>query len=762
MDDLALLDLLECPVCFEKLDATAKVLPCQHTFCKPCLQRILKSQKELRCPECRTLVLCSIEQLPSNLLLIRLLDGVRCGPNITRFGSIQRSGVLSSPASIRRVPRGLQLHQHRLATNPRIHMEGVPRAKALYTYRGHNPGELRFNKGDIIMLLRQLDENWYLGEVNGISGVFPASSVQVIKHLPLPQPLGRALYSVDLRSRDKAENKDCLTFHKPNTTARQLLQTSKSHWSPQFKCASLRTASPKAKGTDSSAFPKVPDSRRKSLRQFSITTALNTLNRMVHAPAERQVLEISSPVLISSSNPTVATQSSEKAEFPYGTPLQLRAVSSLRVLSTITAVLKYLMQVLVEEASGKQPPLTQGQQHQFFSTVKPRSFRMGSSHPARGADAAPQAATPPLTPCLPRCVALHPYVAHGPDELELQKGEGVRVFGKDHDGWLRGMSLVTGRVGIFPSNYVAPLFSRKSNLSDSKMPSLYASWTLSTSSLSSQGSISENGPRQSRALKPALLPVPITSPGRSTATGQASRRGRGSTRKTRLARFIFSPYLLLWNSCPNTLGKRPGQAGPPVQVAGSLRRPLTAALRPQPFQLYQHVSPQPHSIPPGAGMAEAGTRPNFSHEASPVLVVRGGESRTPSVCSSVILDAKDPPAKSEAAPKPPASAPPSILVKPDTSRNSSEKHHSPPPPKRHSLQPSPSLPRGRTEPTAMVEALLPEATLPGPELAVLYSPRTSSSPLHQRRALHPKALSLDLSGQLTFPVKKSYSSISAN
>lgn len=90
----------------------------------------------------------------------------------------------------------------------------VPRAKALYTYRGHNPGELRFNKGDIIMLLRQLDENWYLGEVNGISGVFPASSVQVIKHLPLPAPLGRALYSLDLRSRDKLENKDSLTFHK--------------------------------------------------------------------------------------------------------------------------------------------------------------------------------------------------------------------------------------------------------------------------------------------------------------------------------------------------------------------------------------------------------------------------------------------------------------------------------------------------------------------------------------------------------------------
>ncbi|NWU48661.1 SH3R2 ligase, partial [Dromas ardeola] len=650
MDDLALLDLLECPVCFEKLDATAKVLPCQHTFCKPCLQRILKSQKELRCPECRTLVLCSIEQLPSNLLLIRLLDGVRCGQNVTRFGSIQRSGVLSSPASLRRVPRALQLHQHRLATNPRIHMEGVPRAKALYTYRGHNPGELRFNKGDIIVLLRQLDENWYLGEVNGISGVFPASSVQVIKHLPLPPPLGRALYSLDLRSRDKTENKDCLTFHKrgkrenwavpgvtsepchhvslclfqPNTTARQLLQSSKSHWSPQFKCASLRTASPKAKGADSPAFPKVPDSRRKSLRQFSITTALNTLNRMVHAPAERQALEISSPVLISSSNPTVATQSSEKAEFPYGTPLQVSAsyypVPGSLGHSAAIVTLPHLQHHVSAYMYVRKLKYAGG-------SVISRTFSLGLSSPGFS-----------------------------------RSGRGRRSR-----AWLPRAQSHAGMD-------VAGLSRGKSNLSDSKMPSLYASWTLSTSSLSSQGSISENGPRQSRPLKPALLPVPIPSPGRSAAaSGQASlRRGRGSTRK-------------------NGSLQRPGQAGTPVQVAGSLRRPPTAAGRPQQFQLYHHASPQPQSIPPGAGMAEAATRSNFSHDASPSLVVRGGESRTPSVCSSVILDAKDPPAKSEAAPKPPASAPPSILVKPDTSRNNAEKqvktvrfqNHSPPPPKRH-------------------------------------------------------------------------------
>lgn len=60
--------------------------------------------------------------------------------------------------------------------------------------------------------------------------------------------------------------------------------------------------------------------------------------------------------------------------------------------------------------------------------------------------------------CFNRSVALHSYTAHSPDELNLQKGEGVRVLGKYREGWLKGMSLITGKVGVFPSNYVAPFF----------------------------------------------------------------------------------------------------------------------------------------------------------------------------------------------------------------------------------------------------------------------------------------------------------------
>ncbi|XP_048348043.1 E3 ubiquitin-protein ligase SH3RF2 [Sphaerodactylus townsendi] len=733
MGDSALFDLLECPVCLEKLDVSAKVLPCQHTFCKPCLQRILKSQKELRCPECRTLVLCSIEELPANLFLIRLLDGIRLGPSVMKFGSLQRSGGLSSPASVRRLrgdPRGLQLNQYRLTSHSRIPMEGIPRAKALYSYRGHNPGELRFNKGDIIILHRQLDENWYLGEINGVSGVFPTNSVQVIKQLPRPLALCRALYNFDLKSRNKNDKMDCLTFHKgdiitvisqvdenwaegklgdktgifpilfvePNTTARQLFQTTKG-----LQSSPLRRSLPRAKCMESPAFCKGSESRRKSMKQFSITTALNTLNRMVHLPTDRQSLEISSPVLISSSNPSVAIQNSEKAEFLYSTPVQVNTsyYSTPGSLGNSTAIvtLPHLQQQL--------------------------SVNM--------------------------CVALHSYTAHGPDELELQKGEGIRVLGKYQEGWLKGMSLVSGKVGIFPSNYVTPFFRKSSSFPDSRMPSLYATWTLSTSSLSSQGSISENGPRQSRPLKSAFMPTSLASPVRDLSVPTASeqtasqRRGRGSNRK-------------------NGSLLKPVQPIAIIPFISSLRRTSATPLRPQQSPIYQQIS----SLPRGTGAADTAARPNFSHDSSLVLVPRSGNSRAPSVCSSV-LDTKELSTKGELTLKPPASAPPSILVKPDTSRNGTEKqvktvrfqNYSPPPSKRHSSQLSPSLPSGKTEQGGTNETTQTESAK-GPDASSLHSHRNSSSPVHQRRMLHPKTSSLDQAGHLTLPTKKNYCSISEN
>ncbi|XP_054424212.1 E3 ubiquitin-protein ligase SH3RF2 [Pteronotus mesoamericanus] len=689
MDDVTLLDLLECPVCFEKLDVTAKVLPCQHTFCKPCLQRIFKARKELRCPECRTPVFCSIEALPANLLLVRLLDGVRSGQSSGRGGSFRRPGLLTlqDGRKSRTNPRSLQSSPFRLVPNIRIHMDGVPRAKALCNYRGQNPGDLRFNKGDVILLRRQLDENWYQGEINGVNGFFPASSVEVIKQLPQPPPLCRALYNFDLRNKDNSDNQDCLTFLKddiitvisrvdenwaegklgdkigifpilfvePNLTARHLLEKNKGRQPSRTKSLSLVSSSSRSKATNTPTLRRGPGSRRKAPGQFSITTALNTLNRMVHSPSGRHMVEISTPVLISSSNLSVTTPHMEKADVPPGS---------------------------VGQVSAYHPtPTSPGQSTAIVSL--PGSQQHLSAN---------------------MFVALRSYSAHGPDELDLQKGEGIRVLGKYQDGWLRGVSLVTGRVGIFPNNYVIPIFRRPSSFPDSRSPGLYTTWMVSTSSVSSQGSFAEGDPRQSRPFKSVFVPTAIVNPVRSTGglgtSGQGSlRKGRNSMRK-------------------NGSLQRPVQSGIPTYVVGSLRRSPTMVVRPQQFQFHQ---PQMVSSSP---LAEMGPKPAPMGEPALTCVSRGSDTRIHSAASSIIMEGKEIPVKSEPPPKPPASAPPSILVKPENSRNGSEKQvktvrfqNYSPPPSKHSTSGKPDQPAAPKGPQ-------PDAGPLGPDMTILFAHRS--------------------------------------
>ncbi|XP_078267419.1 uncharacterized protein LOC144599995 isoform X2 [Rhinoraja longicauda] len=155
MDHMALLDLLECPVCFERLDGTAKVLPCQHTFCRTCLQQISHSHKEVHCPECRSPVTCSIDDLPANLLLVRLLDGIRYGQTNARptpppADQHQGSGP-SEPVN--------SLHSGLVKTPPPAH------------------GPLEQN--NILKVIRRVDENWAEGKLGDRVGIFPVSFVEM-------------------------------------------------------------------------------------------------------------------------------------------------------------------------------------------------------------------------------------------------------------------------------------------------------------------------------------------------------------------------------------------------------------------------------------------------------------------------------------------------------------------------------------------------------------------------------------------------------
>lgn len=116
MDEWMLNDLLECSVCLERLDTSSKVLPCQHTFCKKCLEEIVESHKELRCPECRVLVDISIDELPPNVLLMRILEGMKNAPKKRVSGSKIHQGVLGHGASSVTTHHGSTVSQHHSTT----------------------------------------------------------------------------------------------------------------------------------------------------------------------------------------------------------------------------------------------------------------------------------------------------------------------------------------------------------------------------------------------------------------------------------------------------------------------------------------------------------------------------------------------------------------------------------------------------------------------------------------------------------------------
>lgn len=99
VEELAVMALLECPLCFEQLDASAKVLPCQHTFCMSCLQKhqAAHAPSPLLCPDCRAPVPArTVEELPANLLLVRLLEGLQGSSRPSRDRQRARYSVPSS------------------------------------------------------------------------------------------------------------------------------------------------------------------------------------------------------------------------------------------------------------------------------------------------------------------------------------------------------------------------------------------------------------------------------------------------------------------------------------------------------------------------------------------------------------------------------------------------------------------------------------------------------------------------------------------
>ncbi|XP_078533173.1 E3 ubiquitin-protein ligase SH3RF1 isoform X2 [Lissotriton helveticus] len=505
MDESALLDLLECPVCLERLDAAAKVLPCQHTFCKRCLLGIVSSRNELRCPECRTLVDCGVDDLPSNILLVRLLDGIKQRPRKAGNGgngtnSLRTHGGTAASCGGKdlQCPQGGQPRVQ--AWSPPV--RGVPQlpcAKALYNYEGKEPGDLKFAKGDIIILRRQVDENWYHGEINSVHGFFPTNFVQIIKPLPQPPPQCKALY--DFEVKDKEADKDCLPFSKDDILT--VIRRVDENWAEgmlgdkigifpisyvEFNSAArllIELDKPSGSGMDSgegtsgaihgNSTQKHTDTKKNTKKRHSFTS-LTMSNKSSQSTQNRHSMEISPPVLISSSNPTAAARINEL------TGLSCSAPSQVHISTTGLIVTPPPSSPVITGPSFTFPPevtyqAALGDLNPPLLPPPPLAAVIASTSAAASSSAAgPRPAPPSIDPIATLrsqnrpsvYVAIYPYAPRKEDELELRKGEMFLVFERCQDGWFKGTSMHTNKIGVFPGNYVAAVTRAVTSASQAK------------------------------------------------------------------------------------------------------------------------------------------------------------------------------------------------------------------------------------------------------------------------------------------------------
>merc|ERR1711953_90553 len=92
--------------------------------------------------------------------------------------AIQRSLNEEKAKEVKKEPEIPSLYYSTLQTSP---TSPGKRVKALYDFEAAEDNELTFKTGDLINLIEESDPNWWEGELNGKTGLFPSNFVEPVK-----------------------------------------------------------------------------------------------------------------------------------------------------------------------------------------------------------------------------------------------------------------------------------------------------------------------------------------------------------------------------------------------------------------------------------------------------------------------------------------------------------------------------------------------------------------------------------------------------
>lgn len=310
---------------------------------------------------------------------------------------------------------------------PQPNRRVVPHAFAIFDFVSKESTDLNLKKGELVVLKRKVDSNWYYGESNAREGMVPSNFIQVM--VPLPVPQCTALYDFKMGPQ---EEEGCLTFDKG--TIIKVLRRVDQNW------VEGRI------GTNIGIFPIAfveMNPLAKKLMESNIETVKPPSNEPRKLPNLPEEPSQSSSSSNSSSNPTSPQNrafSGVKYRDYKDKRLSLNSNISTRVPNVAIVQHSNRHSAEILSAPDVSMPLVSS------TTEKQRVNVLKTS----GQQNVP----------LPwGYLALYPYKPKKPDELELKKGCVYIVTERCLDGWFKGKNW-RDKTGVFPGNYVTALRSR--------------------------------------------------------------------------------------------------------------------------------------------------------------------------------------------------------------------------------------------------------------------------------------------------------------
>ncbi|XP_078386725.1 sorbin and SH3 domain-containing protein 1 isoform X46 [Cetorhinus maximus] len=286
-------------------------------------------------------------------------------------------------------------------------------ARAKFDFKAQSLKELPFQKGDIVYIYRQIDQNWYEGEHHGRVGIFPRSYIELLPPTERAQP-------------KKAPPLQVLEY---GEAVARFNFNGDTHVEMSFRKSERITL---VRRVDENWYEgKISGTSRQGI--FPVTYV-----DVIKRPRVKNAVDYPDPPSSYSSNrsstssPQLNSRNDSGVGGRYSRSPIVFSDSPVNTLNSASLVPSH--------HSLRGPELTESEK----SYVQPRGQQRGTSQDRTHATTA-------------LFQALYSYTPQNEDELELREGDIVDVMEKCDDGWFVGTSRRSKQFGTFPGNYVKPL-----------------------------------------------------------------------------------------------------------------------------------------------------------------------------------------------------------------------------------------------------------------------------------------------------------------